>query len=235
MSGLDFTPLGIMTVVFQILMILFSLSVHESAHAWTADKLGDPTARMLGRITLNPIPHIDPVGTIFLPLILAFAGGPIFGWAKPVPIISRNFRHIRRDGALVGAAGPVSNLLVAVLCTTVLCVLMALHTGGIGIGLGHFSLQQYGVSWWIYGLARLNLALAIFNLIPIPPLDGSWVLSALLPFGVARFYEGIRRYGPILLLVCFFTPILGWILGPMLYAGEYVVIRIPLNIVAGLS
>src|SRR5512137_2667383 len=104
MGDVNLTPLGIFTVVCQVLMILFSLSVHESAHAWMASKLGDQTGRMLGRITLNPIPHIDPLGTVILPVVLAFLGLPIFGWAKPVPVISRNFRHLRRDEAFVGAA-----------------------------------------------------------------------------------------------------------------------------------
>src|SRR5512135_314124 len=205
MNHMDFSPLGILAILLQVLIILFSLSVHESAHAWMAEKLGDPTGRMLGRITLNPIPHIDVIGTIVLPAVMALFGGPIFGWAKPVPIISRNFKHIRRDEALVGIAGPLSNLLLCMAATAVLAVWMA----GIGPAALWASLRMpFSGPWWVYQLAFLNLILAAFNMIPIPPLDGSWLLSALLPYGVHRFYEEIRRFGPIVLLVIFFTPLL---------------------------
>lgn len=235
MSGMDFTPLGILTVAFQVLMILFSLSVHESAHAWTADRLGDPTARMLGRITLNPIPHIDPVGTVLLPAVLALMGAPVFGWAKPVPVISRNFRHLRRDEALVSVAGPASNLLIAVACTAVLSILMVFHVSGMGVFEGSLELPKYSGPWWIYQLAFLNLVLAMFNLIPIPPLDGSWVLSSLLPRGVAHFYEQIRRFGPFILLLFFFTPVLRWVLTPLVVIGELLLIRLPLTLVAAFA
>lgn len=230
MGGIDFTPVGVLTALLQVLIILFSLSIHESAHAWMADRLGDPTARMLGRITLNPLPHIDPIGTILLPLVLAISGGPVFGWAKPVPVVSRHFKHLKRDEALVGVAGPISNLLLALLCTTVL--------GGILIATGPSAFwaqfqTQYSPVWWILRLALINLILAGFNLIPIPPLDGSWVLSAVLPHGVAHFYDSIRRFGPILLLVLFLTPLLELVLSPvvnLLYAGFIVM---PLGLLSG--
>ena len=228
MHGFDFTPLGILTVVLQVLIILFSLSVHESAHAWMADRLGDSTARMLGRITLNPIPHIDVLGTILLPMVMAFTGGPIFGWAKPVPVVNRNFKHLRRDEALVGAAGPLSNLLLCLLATVAMAVMM------IVVGPEAFFAQfqaGYTAPFWLYQLAFLNLILAVFNLIPIPPLDGSWILSAVLPYRVHRFYEEIRRWGPILLLVLFFTPALDIILNPLLSVFGFVFIRLPLGIV----
>lgn len=231
MHGADFSPLGILTAVFKVLMILFSLSVHESAHAWMASKLGDPTGRMLGRITLNQIPHLDLLGTVILPIVLALLGLPVFGWAKPVPIISRNFKHIRRDEAFVGAAGPLSNLLITFLCTMLLAALMVMA------GPARF-MDQYGTSytipWWILQLALINLILATFNLIPIPPLDGSWVLSALLPLPVHRFYEQIRRFGPILLLLLFFTPALNLVLSPILAVSYHLFIYIPLNLLAAL-
>jgi len=227
MNHMDFSPLGIMAILLQVLIILFSLSVHESAHAWMADKLGDSTGRMLGRITLNPIPHIDPIGTVLLPLVMALVGGPIFGWAKPVPVITRNFKHIRRDGALVGAAGPISNLLVAILATAVMAAVL------IGMGARPFFAQintQYTVPWWILQLAVINLVLAAFNFIPIPPLDGSWVLSALLPGALGRFYDEFRRIGPILLLIIFLTPILGLVLSPIIRILVHIIVELPLNL-----
>jgi Zn-dependent protease len=230
MHGFNFTPLGILTVILQVLIILFSLSVHESAHAWMADRLGDSTARMLGRITLNPIPHIDVLGTIILPLVMALTGGPIFGWAKPVPVVNRNFKNLRRDEALVGAAGPLSNMVLCILATAAMAIMMAV------MGPAAFSAQLqggYSAPWWLYQLAFLNLILAVFNLIPIPPLDGSWILSAILPYNVHRFYEEIRRWGPIILLVLFFTPALDIILNPLLRVFSFVFITLPLGIVQG--
>jgi Zn-dependent protease len=229
MGDVNFTWVSVLTVVFQVLMILFSLSVHESAHAWMASKLGDDTGRMLGRITLNPIPHIDPLGTVILPAVMAFLGLPIFGWAKPVPVISRNFKHLRRDEAFVGAAGPASNLIITLFCTLLLAVLLLIA------GPASFWLQfesSYSVPWWILQLALINLILATFNLIPIPPLDGSWVLSALLPLSVHRFYEQIRRFGPILLLVLFFTPLLKFILMPLIKLSYAVFIHLPLSLLS---
>lgn len=227
MSHLDLTPVGILSAGLQILFILFSLSVHESAHAWMADKLGDSTGRMLGRITLNPIPHIDIIGTILLPLILAITGAPVFGWAKPVPVISRNFKNIRRDGALVGAAGPVSNLLLTMLTTLVLGGFLL--ASGPGLFFQKIA-QPYTAEWWVFRLALINLVLAAFNFIPIPPLDGSWILSAVLPQGVRRFYEEVRRFGPILLLVLFMTPLLDLILTPILRVLAGVFILLPLHV-----
>jgi Zn-dependent protease len=225
MNHADFSPLGLLSIALQVLMILFSLSVHESAHAWMADKLGDSTGRMLGRITLNPIPHIDIIGTVLLPLVMAIAGGPIFGWAKPVPVITRNFKHLRRDGALVGAAGPLSNLLVAMISTLVLAGVL------VGMGRDPFFLQlqtDYTLPWWLLILASINLGLAFFNFLPIPPLDGSWVLSALLPGALGRFYDDLRRLGPIILIILF-IPLLS-IISPMFNILRVVCIIIPLHL-----
>lgn len=229
MNHADFSPLGILTVVLQVLIILFSLSVHESAHAWMADKLGDSTGRMLGRITLNPLPHIDLIGTILLPLVMALAGGPIFGWAKPVPMITRNFKHIKRDTALVGTAGPASNLMVALATTLVMAVAL------VAMGSSAFFVQiqtAYSLPWWLLQLAFINLVLAAFNLIPIPPLDGSWVLAAVLPPSAGRAYDEFRRFGPILLLILFMTPLLNLLLSPILRVLQWVVIIIPLQILS---
>jgi Zn-dependent protease len=227
MSHLDLSPIGILSALLQILFILFSLSVHESAHAWMADKLGDSTGRMLGRITLNPIPHIDLIGTILLPLVLAVTGAPVFGWAKPVPVISRNFKNIRRDEALVGAAGPLSNLLLTMVTTVVLGGLLLASSPEVFF---QEMAQPYTAQGWVFRLALINLVLAAFNLIPIPPLDGSWILSAILPAGVHRFYEGMRRLGPILLLILFMTPLLDLLLTPILRILAGVFILLPLHV-----
>jgi len=231
MHGISFTPLGLLTLALEILIVLFSLSVHESAHAWMADRLGDSTGRMLGRITLNPVPHIDPIGTILVPAVMAYFGGPIFGWAKPVPVLSRNFKHIRRDEAFVAAAGPVSNLIITLASTFIL--------GGFLIFLRPMQLfglmgTEYTIPWWIFLLGQINLVLALFNFIPIPPLDGSWILSALLPYGVHQFYESIRRYGPILLVIIFFTPLLNFILLPVLRGSISLLMLQPLKLLGAL-
>ena len=199
---MNFSLIGILTIALEILIIFFSLSVHESAHGWMADKLGDHTARMLGRITLNPIPHIDPVGTIFLPLFLAIMGWPVFGWAKPVPVVSRNFKHIKRDGALVGAAGPLSNLGLVLISFVLLSILLVV-TGPEAFGRSWNT--EYSAAWWILQFGIINLILAVFNLIPIPPLDGSWILSAILPYRIQQFYDKTRAYSFIILLIIFFT------------------------------
>jgi Zn-dependent protease len=223
----DFSPLALLNVAYFILIILLSLSIHESAHAWAANKLGDPTARMLGRVTLNPLPHIDPFGTLLLPAMLALFGLPVFGWAKPVPIISRNFKHLRRDEALVAAAGPLSNLILATLASVVI-VAMGLATGAQAV----FTQMQeaYTPAWAILQFGVLNLALAAFNFIPLPPLDGSHVLSALLPSGVEAFYEKIRALGPLILIVLFMTGAFSLILGPLLFGLEYIFYILPLQL-----
>jgi len=225
MGGLDLSPVGLLTLLLNLLFILFSLSVHESAHAWMADRLGDPTGRMLGRITLNPLPHIDPVGTLLMPAVLSLLGAPVFGWAKPVPVVSRHFRKLRRDEALVGAAGPLSNLALALASTLLLGGLLLLW------GKARFwtALETpYSAPWWLGQLGVINVVLAGFNLIPIPPLDGSWVLSALLPRGGHALYERFRAVGPILLLLLFFTP-LSALLRPVYIALYLAFIRLPLE------
>lgn len=223
----DFSPLTLLNVAYFILIILLSLSIHESAHAWAAYKLGDPTAKMLGRVTLNPLPHIDPFGTLLLPAMLALFGLPVFGWAKPVPIISRNFKHLRRDEALVAAAGPLSNLILATMASVVI-VAMGLATNPQAV----FTQMQeaYTPAWAILQFGVLNLALAAFNFIPLPPLDGSHVLSALLPRGVEVFYQKIQALGPLILLVLFMTGAFSMVLGPLLFGLEYAFYILPLQL-----
>ena len=181
-----------------LLVLLFSLTVHESAHAWTANRLGDPTARRLGRISLNPVVHIDPIGTILLPLVAFMAGGLIFGWAKPVPVNPRNLANPRRDFLLIAAAGPASNVLLA----TAASLLMRVGPAGAAASGGVASVL-FDIGFMVI---QLNLLLAVFNMIPIPPLDGGNVLAGLLPGPLADGYDRVvRPYGFMILLVLMMT------------------------------
>jgi Zn-dependent protease len=201
-------PIDFGALFISFLVLLFSLTVHESAHAWTADRLGDPTARRLGRISLNPVVHVDPFGTILLPLLAFTTGAPVIGWAKPVPVNIRNLRRQRRDYVLVAAAGPASNLVLA------LGASMTLRAGPVGpAGLGEFDVGGPLVA--IAALAfQLNLLLAVFNMIPIPPLDGGNVLSGLLPDPLAQLVDRVRPFGFLLLYALMLTGTLGALIGP---------------------
>jgi len=181
-------------------VLLFSVIIHEVAHGYVALLNGDPTARMLGRITLNPGPHIDPVGTILVPAILLLShAGILLGWAKPVPVNPRNFRNYRWGEITVSAAGPLSNLALAV----VFAVLLHLDLGNVGL----LKLAYYGVS--------INIILALFNLFPIPPLDGSHILSILLPPRLARLYHYLEPVGFVLILLLLYTGVLWAIVMPL--------------------
>ncbi|MGD9906166.1 MAG: site-2 protease family protein [Vicinamibacterales bacterium] len=192
-------------------MLLASLTVHEAAHAWAADRLGDPTARLLGRLTLNPVAHIDPIGTLLFPLLAATTGLPLIGWAKPVPVNGRNLRAPRRDFALVAAAGPASNLGLAVLGAVWLQAAPSPLTGGM-------------VGYGVLLLVVVNVLLAIFNMLPIPPLDGGNVLIGVLPAPAAHAVDRLRPYGIFVLYALMFSGVfrsvvlpvqerlLGWLL-----------------------
>lgn len=186
-------------------IILISLTIHEAAHAWTADRLGDPTARILGRVSLNPAVHIDPIGTILLPLLAAYSGFPIIGWAKPVPVNISRLRNHRRDFMIVAAAGPLSNLAQAVIATVVLRSLLAAAGPEAGAGMPAEIL---------FRAVQINLLLAFFNLIPIPPLDGGNVLAGLLPESAARVLDGVRPFGFILLYALMLTGVLAELILP---------------------
>ena len=213
---------AIVIAVFEFILLLFSLSVHESAHAWTASRLGDQTARMLGRVSLNPMDHVDPIGTLLLPALMIFGplfgfnffGGFLFGWAKPVPIISRNFRNFKRDDMLVSLAGPASNLLLAFIAF--------LGLAAVFFSVSHLpqgaspstSLQSLEILCNI--AMQLNLTLCIFNLLPIPPLDGSHVLRNVLPYGAVRVFDSIT--GPLSYILLIFVGrfVLGIVMTPIL-------------------
>ncbi len=192
----------------SLAVLLFSLTVHEAAHAWSAFRLGDDTARRLGRISLNPLVHIDPIGTVLLPLVATLTGAPLIGWAKPVPVDTRRLGQPRRDFMLVAAAGPASNLLLAVASAVALRLLIGAGPGGEGLD----------VSGPLLGLAavglQVNLLLALFNMIPVPPLDGGNVVGGLLSGAWRQRYEALRPYGVFILYGLMFTGALGAIIGP---------------------
>ena len=183
------------------LILILSLSVHEAAHAWTADRLGDPTARLLGRLTLNPIKHVDIIGTIVFPLVAMYSGFPLIGWAKPVPVDMRNLRSPRRDFAVVAAAGPFSNLLLAVAAAALVSVAVAGSPGPLG------DLLVRAVV--------MNVLLMVFNLIPVPPLDGGNVLAGFVPESFAQVLDGLRNWGFILLYVLMFAGVLERVVWPV--------------------
>ncbi|MGE0081969.1 MAG: site-2 protease family protein [Thiohalomonadaceae bacterium] len=186
--------------------VLFAITVHEVAHGWMARRFGDPTALMLGRLTLNPLKHIDPVGTVLVPALLLFAGGFIFGWAKPVPVTQENLRHPERDMAWVAAAGPISNLIMALLWG--LMIKLVLTVGDLFPAFVEplLLMGQYGIV--------INLVLMVLNLLPIPPLDGSRVVAAFLPGPLAWRYNRFETFGLLIVAVLLFSGILGNIIGP---------------------
>lgn len=180
-------------------VLIFSIVVHEVAHAYVARMQGDNTAYMLGRITLNPIPHLDPLGSVLLPGIMALTGGPILGWAKPVPVNARNFRNYKRGDILVSLAGVASNFVLALLFTLLLAATLAAvraFPDAARVWEVLAAMFQAGI--------YINFLLAIFNLIPIPPLDGSHVMVYLLPVKLAVKYRELGRYGMLILFALLF-------------------------------
>ena len=185
-----------------LLLLILSLSVHEAAHAWTADRLGDPTARALGRVTLNPLAHIDWIGTVLFPIIAATTGAPLIGWAKPVPVNIHNLRAHRRDFGIIAAAGPASNLAQAVLGAIALALLYEPSSMDLAARVLRFFVS-------------LNVMLAVFNMIPVPPLDGGNVLSGVLPEQFARLIDQIRPWGFLVLYALLFSGFVGRFVYPI--------------------
>jgi len=211
--------------LFSFLAFLFTVSVHESAHALAADRCGDPTARLLGRISLNPLRHIELFGTVVAPLLTAIGGLPILGWAKPTPVNVENLRRPRRDDILISAAGPASNLATAAVCLLALLGIRAASSEGAVIveqlaltgsaGIGGSLLNP--MAWLLHRLLDISVVLGIFNLLPVPPLDGSHILGNLLPARAQAWYQSAGRFGfLILLLIFWYTPLDRWLLNPAL-------------------
>ncbi|MGB9198594.1 MAG: site-2 protease family protein [Terriglobales bacterium] len=195
-------------IFYQMIAFLFAISVHESAHAWTASRCGDQTARMLGRVSLNPIRHIDLFGTIILPLVAALSGIPLLGWAKPTPVDPRNFRRPVFDDILTSVAGPISNFIVATGALFILGVIALSSAtghsivdslpGGYSSDLPDSAFTP--VAMLFYELMVINIVLAVFNLIPVPPLDGSHVLRHFLPDSVRMVYDRIGFFALLALV-----------------------------------
>jgi len=208
-------------ILFQLIAFLFAISVHESAHAWMANRRGDPTARMLGRITLNPIKHIDPVGTVLMPLIAMVTGFPAIGWAKPTPVDPRNFKNHVLDDILTSVAGPVSNFIVATAATILLAMISVVVPGGRAVvqyavhGVAYGNSMLVPMSLLLYQFLVINVVLAVFNLIPVPPLDGSHVLRHFLSEGARRVYDTVGIFG-LMALVFFGGKVIYGLIRPVL-------------------
>jgi Zn-dependent protease len=197
--------------IISLFVVLFAITIHEASHGWAALKMGDPTAYHMGRISLNPIRHIDPIGTILLPLILIIMGAPPFGWAKPVPVNPLNLKDPRKDNLIISIAGPLSNISVALVAFIIIKIFFRLDPGMFGRS--GFTNVLSPIIQILYLTIVINVILAIFNLIPIPPLDGSGVLMGLISHEAAAKYDQIRPYGFFILIILIMTGIIGRILG----------------------
>jgi Zn-dependent protease len=206
------------TLAVWALPVLFAVTLHEVAHGWAARALGDSTAAMLGRLSLNPLKHVDPVGTILVPLIfILMPGNFVFGWAKPVPVSARNLRHPRRDMALVAAAGPAANLAMALAWGVLL---------KIAIGQGAAEGLWLGVAWMCSVGIGFNLMLMALNLLPIPPLDGGRVLGSLLPPALSAKLDRIEPYGFVIIIALMALQLLGPLMSPLVAAGQTLIVTL---------
>jgi Zn-dependent protease len=221
------------TVAIEFVVLLFSLSVHEASHAWMADRRGDYTARYLGRVTLNPLAHIDPIGTILFPILQFFTNLPLIGWAKPVPINSAHLKDPHRDQILISLAGPGSNLAAAGVSFLLLLALKLLQPQSNGILINtivtmripHTGSVLAPLAGILLFSLIINLALALFNFLPIPPLDGHWMLYALLPYNAAKFLEKVSPYGFILLYVLMFMGMFRFIFVPVQWVLTFLLMK----------
>ncbi|HHF52042.1 MAG: site-2 protease family protein [Candidatus Aminicenantes bacterium] len=216
--------MDIVTIIISLFVILFAITIHEAAHGWAAYKLGDPTAHIMGRVTLNPVPHIDPIGTVLMPAILIIMGAPPFGWAKPVPVNPANLKNPKRDNMLISAAGPAANLLAAFVSLIAIVLLKAVNPNtsyfirsflmGRGGIQGGFRPME-GLAVILFYAVFLNVLLAVFNLIPIPPLDGSGIITGFLSEEASRMYDKIRPFGFIIILGLLYLGLLNLIIRPI--------------------
>jgi Zn-dependent protease len=216
-------------IVFQLIAFLFAISVHESAHAWMANRRGDPTARMLGRISLNPIKHIDPVGTLLLPAVAMYFHAPVIGWAKPTPVDPRNFKNPVLDDILTSVVGPISNFVVAIGAVLALALVKLVSPLGQQIVSQGFATDTDSfllpMCLLLYELMVINVVLGVFNLIPVPPLDGSHVVRHLLPAGALRIYDTVGMFG-LFILVFWGGGLLGKLISPAIGFFNYILLRI---------
>ena len=232
------TPVQLIDFAFQIVVLIFAFSVHECAHAYTAFRLGDPTAYMLGRVTLNPAKHIDPWGSIVIPALSLFFGGALIGWAKPCPITLRNFKKVKRDDILTTLAGPASNLAMAL--TALILLVIFKHLPGIGAdavltardlakGFPVDTSQMpamFPVALLLYYGVVTNILLFVFNLIPVPPLDGSRIIRYFLPYNVEQMYDRIGMFGSLILFVVAMRIILPIFYPPLLHTFDRLLVTL---------
>ena len=216
-------------IVFQLIAFLFAISVHESSHAWMANLRGDPTARMLGRITLNPIKHIDPVGTLLLPAVAMFFHAPVIGWAKPTPVDPRNFKNPVMDDILTSVVGPISNFVVAFGAVLFLAIVKLFSplarqilAQGFATDTDSFLLP---LCLLLYEVMVINVVLGVFNLIPVPPLDGSHVVRHLLPAPALRIYDTVGMFG-LFILVFWGSRFLSMLISPAIGFFNYILLRL---------
>jgi len=216
--------MDILSIVISLFAFLFAITIHEASHAWTASKFGDPTAAAMGRVSLNPLAHIDPFGTVLLPLILVVIGAPAFGWAKPVMVNPRNLRHPRRDNLWISISGPAANLAAAAGSLALIMLMKALNPGTSAflrnfiIERQHFPKGFYpleGLALILFYAVLVNTYLAVFNLIPVPPLDGSGVLAGVLSDRAAAIYDRLRPYSFIIVVALISIGVLDIIIRPL--------------------
>lgn len=212
--GMGFDDL-ILRIATMVPGFLLGIVCHEAAHAYVATRLGDPTARQQGRLSLNPAVHYDPIGTVVFPLIGASIGGMMFGWAKPVPVDARYFKNVRQGIFWVSFAGPLANIFLATVFAFLLAVMIV------------FVPQTFGMYEILFMMVRsavmINIILAVFNLIPFPPLDGSKMVSTFLDYEQARRYEELQRYSFLFIVVLIMTPVFSYIVTPAFVVGQGVI------------